>query len=336
MKAAPFLLLSASAPPPMQTIGQLTIDGKFFRLGGERWTGICSSEFSLPKRFMAGEDIRPLLDERAAIGFNEMRLWLLNQSVVGQVYPEGIHPNQYPDFYDRVRALAELLGSYGIVSEFTAFTSCIPLMPHVDDQVRHWERLQDAVRGLPAVMLELVNEYNWGKGENAPDKSLWGMKPSGLIASSGSSTADAPPPEPVWDYVLYHSNGLDEWQRKVGHNTMEWADIYRKPGKANENMRYPDDDSSTVHAEDAAAGSGLLCASACFHSQAGKYSRPFDAVERAAAEAWVAGARSVPLEFQAGAYHHRTELEDHEDKTIVRAYDRQLPDGRAHVVLIRY
>jgi hypothetical protein len=40
----------------------------------------------------------------------------------------------------------------------------------------------------------------------------------------------------------------------------------------------------------------------------------------------------ILLEFQAGVYHHRTDLEG---PGILRAYDRQLPDGRAHVVLIR-
>lgn len=340
----------------------LSIDGQFFRVNGERWTGIASSEFSLPKRYLEGEDVRYLLDERAEIGFNELRLWLLNQSVVGQVYSEGIHPNQYPDFYERIRRFAELLASYGIVGEYTAFTSCNPLMLNVDDQQQHWISTCDALRGLP-VKLELVNEYNWGHGENAPDRSLWDMRPDGLIASSGSSTADAPPPTPVWDYGLYHTNGLDQWQRKVGHNTMhDVADVYHVPGCANENTRYPDDEQSERHASDAAAGAALLCAGACYHSQSGKYSRPFDAVERRCAQAWVNGAKSVPLEFQAGRYVHRKDLESFKtcpvchgsgcsncDNTgkvpdpgtpqnpgIVRAYERVLSDGRAHLVFIRY
>ena len=313
---------------------QLVIDDKFFRLAdGTRWTGIQSSEFSLPKRFMVGEDIRPLLDERCAIGFNMVRAWLLNQSVVGHVYPEGIHPNQYADFYERVRAFVELLGTYGLAVELTAFTSCIPMMPDRNDQVRHWVTLQAAVRGLPNVLLELVNEHDWGHGENAPHRDLWSMRPSGIIASSGSSTADAPPPTPVWDYVLHHTNGLNEWQRRVGHNTMEWADIHGKPGGANENMRYPDHDSSDQHAFDAAAGAALLCAFACYHSQAGKYSRPFDAIERRCAEAWVSGARSVDLEVQPGRYQRHDEM--NVPGQIIRAYSRTLPDGRSDLVKIR-
>lgn len=331
MNTAEFLLhngTTAGAP-----LGMLGIAGQFFTLNGQPWTSIQSSDLSLPKRYLAGEEIRPVLDQRAAIGFNDLRQWLLNQSVVsGAGYPEGIHPNQYSNFYERLRKLWELCGSYGLAVEATAFTSCIPLMPEPEDQDRHWLRTQDAARGLGNVRLELVNEYNWGHGENAPDRSLWSKRPAGIIASSGSSTADAPPSQPVWDYVIYHSNSLNEWQRKVGHNAMEWADVYHVPACSNENTRYPDNDSSETHAYDAAMGAALLCAGACFHSHGGKFSRLFDAVEYRCAKAWVAGARSVPLEFQQGRYIHRTELEG---PTCIRAYERRLPDGRGYVIRIR-
>jgi hypothetical protein len=163
------------------------------------------------------------------------------------------------------------------------------------------------------------------------------MRPAGILASSGSATADAPPPIPIWDYGIYHSNGLNQWQRKCPHNPMEdIADKFRVPATAGENTRYPDDEQSVQHAYDAAAGSRLLIASACFHSQGGKFSRPFDAIERAAAQVWCEGARSVPLEFQEGQYIHRTDLEIHDPPQILRAYERRLSDGRGHVVLIRY
>lgn len=334
MDATTFLLLGGDgANGGGHASPSLVVRGEFFgRADGSPWTGIMTSDFSAPKRFLEGEDLRPLYDERAAVGFNELRQWVLNESVVGRVYPGGIHPNQYPDFYDRLPRLWELCGSYGLAIEVTAFTSCVPLMPHTDDQHQHWERLQAASRGLGHVRLELVNEWNWGHGENAPDRSLWDRRPSGLIASSGSSTADAPPPEPVWDYVLYHSNGLDQWQRKVGHNAWEVGAHFRCPGAANENTRFPDDDSSEVHAYDAAAGGALLSASSCYHSQAGKYSRLFDATEGRCALAWCDGAKSVPLEFQRGQYIHRSELEGPD---CIRAYERRLPDGRGHIVKIR-
>lgn len=316
---------------------QLVKRGHFFgQANGNYWTSIQSSEFSLPKRYLMGEEVRYLLDERASIGFNDLRQWLLNESVVGQVYPGGIHPKQHPDFYEKIRALWELCGSYGFAVEATAFTSCIPMMPDVDDQIQHWKNTQIAARGLGHVRLELVNEYNWGHGENNVHDDLLTMRPTWNLASSGSSTADAPPRQPVWDYVLYHSNGLDQWQRKVGHNAMEWGDVYKVAAHSNENTRMPDQDGSEAHAYDAAAGAALLCAGACFHSQGGKYSTHFSSTERRLAQKWVEGAQSVPLEYQDGIYIHRSDLEQHDPPTIVRAYERRLPDGRGHIVLIRY
>jgi hypothetical protein len=339
MDAATFLLLSGSsgggggggkAPA-------LSVDGQFFRSHGERWTSIATSEFSILKRYLEGEDIRPILDERCAVGFNELRIWSLNESVVGQVYAGGIQPKQYADFYERSRACWELIGTYGLAIENTVFTSCIPLMTNVDDQQTHWMRSQGAASGLGHVRLELVNEYDWGKGENSPDRSLWSMRPVGIIASSGSAVAGAQTATPVWDYGSYHSNGLSEWQRKCAHNAMEdVADAFKIPGTANENTRFPDDEQSTERAYDAASGAALLSAGACFHSQSGKYSRLFDPIERDCAKAWCDGARSVPLEFQAGVYGHPQELEDHVNKTVLRAYTRTLSDGRSHLVLIHY
>ena len=311
--------------------GPIGVNGKVFTRNGQPFTVIESSEFSLPKRYLCGEDIVPILVERAALGFNTLRCWWLNKSVVGAVYPDGIHPAQHEHFYRDMRAFTQLCASYGFICEHTAFTSTRDLMPKVDDQKWHWQQMQIALAGLPNVLLELVNEYDWGTGENAPDRSLWSMRPSGILASSGSATADAAPPEPVWDYVLYHTNGLSEFQRKVGHNAMEYADHFKVPAVSNENTRYPDNDSNPVHAFDAAAGGALLCAGSCYHSQGGKYSRLFDATEASCAKAWVDGARSVPLAVQHGAYQRHDEMNT---GSVIRAYSRTLSDGRSHLVLI--
>ncbi len=327
MNTLDYLLLADSGAAPIQPAHPLVlgISGQFFTLNSQPWTAIESSEFSLYKRHFEG-DIRPVLQERSALGFNLLRVWLLNTSVI----PGGLHPRMYQDFYSELPRFAALLASFGFCVEFTAFTQTKTLMPSKSDQHLHWQRIIEALYGAPNVLLELVNEAD--QHDNATDPSLLQIRPSGIIASSGSNGADSPPPQPVWDYVLYHSNGLNEWQRKVGHNTMEPADIHHCPGLANENTRYPDQDSSDVHAEDAAEGAALLCAGSCFHSQSGKVSRLFDDAEFHAAAAWVRGAESVPLEFQRGTYIHRQDLEG---PTCIRAYERRLHDGRGHIVRIR-
>lgn len=320
-----YLLLSVPTSPPAPSIGRLGIAGQFFTMNGQPWTAIECSDFSLYKRYLDGEDIRPVLTERQAIGFNLLRVWLLNTSVI----PGGLLPSQYPDFYAKLAPFAALCGSYGCCVEFTAFTQTQTLMPKLEDQQAHWLDTLEALRGF-SCLVELVNEAD--QHDNRTHPALLQMRPSGILASTGSNGADSPPPTPVWDYALYHSNGLDQWQRKVGHNAMEWADTYHVPAMSNENTRYPDQDSSDVHAEDAAAGSALLCAGACFHSQSGKLSVPFDATEFRCAVAWVRGAESVPLEFQRGVYAHRPDLEGPD---CIRAYTRTLLDGRSHLVKIR-
>lgn len=317
----------APEPIPIALAPEVGIRGKYFTNHGESWTAIETSEFSLYKRYLDGEDITPILAERHELGFNTLRVWLLNTSVI----PGGLQPKDYPQFYESLRPFVRLCASYGFVVEVTAFTQTQSLMPSRDAQVAHWTAVQDALRPVAGqVLLELVNEAN--QHDNRTDAALLALRPAGLLASSGSNGADSAPPEPAWDYVLYHSNGLSEFQRKVGHNAMEYADHYRKPAMANENTRYPDQDQSEAHAYDAAMGAALLSAGSCFHSQSGKFSRRFDADERRYAAAWVAGAKSVPLEFREGQYIRRDDLNGPQ---VIRAYEKRLPDGRSYVIRIR-
>lgn len=318
MSGSAFVVLGSQvALPP------LTVSGQYFRAGGERFAVIETSEFSLFKRYLDGENIRPVVDQRRRLGFNTLRVWLLNRSVVVN---GGIDPRDYPEFYPKLRQFVDSLGLY---VELTVFTSTQGLMPNPADQQRHLDATADAVRGCPNVLLELVNEmYAW---DNACDPNL--KRPAGVLISRGSDGADAPPPfhSAPWDYELYHILG-HEWQRKVGHNAFEWAAESNRPCMTNETQRYEDNDTSIEHAYDAAAGASLLCAGACFHSQQGKLSQLFTGRTLEAAQAWCDGARSVPLEFQPGTYRHRTELEG---PNCIRAYSRTLPDGREAIVRIR-
>ena len=203
-------------------------------------------------------------------------------------------------------------------------------MPNADDQLEHWRRVGEAVRGSRNVIVELCNEID--QHDNAPSAHFERL--DGVICSSGSNGADHPPPvPPLWDYVTHHTNDLPEWQRKVSHNGMaDAADPNGVPCISNENTRYPDRDQSLAHAYDAGAGSALLVAGACFHSVHGKVSELFDGVELEAAKEWIAGVRSTPLEYQPGQYARH---DDPVGPDCIRAYSRTLADGRQWIVKIR-
>lgn len=337
-----FLLGAGESSAPAASLPTLVRQGQFFYTeDGQPWTAIESSEFSLYKRWLDGEDIAPIGAERQALGFNLWRVWLLNQSVVGrrnspggaQMLDAGIHPDQYPTFYAQMANFATFAARYGAYVEWTVFTSTGTLMPRQEDQQAHLTNTLTALRGIPG-FVELANEID--QYDNAPHPGLiWVQWDDSPFYSRGSNGADSPPPDhdrPL-DYECYHSNGLSEYQRKVGHNSMEWADQSGKPCRANENTRQ-DDDPSEIHAYDAAMGAALLCDGSCAHTQGGKYGWLFSPAEHAWCAQWVAGARSVPLAFRVGRYAHEQQLEGPD---CIRAYSRTLPapDGRKYIIKIR-
>jgi hypothetical protein len=314
--------------------GTLGIAGQFFTLNGQPFTVIETSDFSLFKRDLDGENIRPIRQQRRDLGFNSERVWLLNTSVVAYrngFQQDGIHPDQYPDFYERLR---RFVGEGPDFCDLTVFTQTPLLMPEQDRQQRHLDRSAEAVRGLGNVILSLVNENDHrtnGVLDNIVSPDL--VRPPGVLITRGSNNADSMPPrhDDPWDAEEYHSNDLDQWQRKTGHNSMEWADQSKRPCWASENTR-PDNDGSDAHFEDAAENAALLCGGACFHSQQGKASVLFTGRDLAAAEAWVRGARKVPLAFQRGVYSHHPELEG---PNCIRAHRRTLPDGQSYTSMVR-
>jgi hypothetical protein len=224
----------------------------------------------------------------------------------------------------------------GLRAEFVVFMDATRVMPHQADQIDFFGMVVNTLQPVAdQLLLELVNEND--QPINAIDSRAF-LQPAGFLAAHGSNGSQAVPVRPAWSYETFHTNDAPEWPRKVGHNAMEWSTGVAgvagsgRPVLANENTRCPDRFNSLTAAFDAAAGAALLCAGSCFHSVHGKFSEPFDDAEIACAQAWVTGARSVPLEFQAGAYRHRTDLET---PAILRAYDRVLPDGRSFAVTIR-
>lgn len=247
-------------------------------------------------------------------------------------------PSQHGDrFYAELTPFVNLCGAYGLRVEFTLFTQVPLLMPRKEDRQAYVGNVFAWLRDSVA-FIELVNEYdhetngardNWPKDADVPIT----VGSENQLYSKGSATADQPPMRPSWDYELYHSNDLSEWQRKVGHNAMEFADEQNVPCVSNENTR-PDRDGNPDHHHDAAMGAALLCAGSCFHSNQGKLSQPFTDDENtlACARAWVEGAKGVPLEFREGRYEHHAERES---SSIIRAYDKVLPDGRRYSINIR-
>lgn len=283
---------------------------------------ICTSDFNLYNRWFSGEDVEAVRDQRHELGFNSVRWWTAYDIPgIGRCDPHR------PGFYRRIPEFMDWLGLY---AEVTAFTGPYPFFPNQQSMIDHWNALDDALNGVTNLLdLEAVNE-----GDNGPNLGVPLMllrRPVGKIASHGSAIQDAPPMEPHWDVAGYRAP-FDQWQRKVGHNAMEWANTWNIPVWTNEYPR-TDNDPNPDHWYDGAASSVLLCAGAgTFHSPSGKNSTLFTGQELVCAQAFIAGARSVPLEFQDGQYIvNNPPYPD----GVIRIYERRLADGRSHQVPVR-
>lgn len=298
--------LPAPPVPPISLLPRLVVNGQMFGLEtGERWTAIQNSDFNLLNRWQHGEDIYPVLEQRAKVGFNLLRVWTLYDLVNIGTFTD-IDYSRIPDFLQEC-------SRYGLYVEFTAYTSL--------ERKDHWDKLVAACQGPSNVLTELVNEGTLPV--NQIDMARY-ARPSGVLASHGSGGSEGVPPWDPWDYVTFHTNGASEEQRKIGHNAWE---IWSGPTLTNETSRYPEVgmwvgaslERQKQLAYDSAAGAALLCAGSCFHSVHGKTSELWDANELAVADAWVRGAKSVSLACQPGAYYRRDDLLTDE---LLRVYQR--------------
>jgi hypothetical protein len=314
----------AKIPSPVIVLPRLVPAGQFLQLStGQRFTAIEASDFNLYSRFLDGEDINPIFKQRAEAGYNMLRVWTLYNLEAANI--GKLLLSDHPDLYDKLPLFTAAAAQFGLYVEFTAYTSTW--------DAQHWGRLTQALLPITNSLAEMVNEEDQ-PANTLPDIADTFTCPAGLLCSHGSNGSQAWPVEPPWGYETFHTNGASEWWRKTGHNAAEisWAPGHGRPVIANENTRFCDNDSSINRAYDAAAGAALLAAGSAYHSVSGKSSVLWQGCELDAAHAWAAGAASVPLEFQAGRYIHRDDLEGPND---LRVYERRLSDGRGYIVRIR-
>jgi hypothetical protein len=302
-------------------IPQLASEGQHFISGGAPFTAIESSDFLLYQRYLNGENVRPIIEQRMTIGFNMLRVFGMYNGSLGHFIPSDYGDN----YYTALPGFMRLLAHYHLYVEFTAFADATMAMPVTNEQLTHWNRLVATLDNIPNVLLEVGNELDQPINRLASLGQL--PRPVHVFSSHGSNGSQAQPVLPHWDYATFHTNDAPEWQRKVGHNAME---IWQGPTLANENTRAPDRFSAEALAFDAAAGGSLLAAGSCFHSIHGRSSELFDPAEVVLAQQWVNGARSIPLSCQRGAYRRRDDLLG---AGVLRAYQRG--DDPACIVLIR-
>lgn len=314
--------------PPMQRVQvilpRLVARGQFIGLeNGQRFTVMEATDFALYEKHLKGLDIDSVLTQRAALGYNMVRVFGTG-TIPFPEEPMNLIPSLYGDrYFTELPVFFQRLAQHGLYGEFVAFAGHRSALPTKADELAFWNRLVATLTPITNVILEAVNEHDQPGNRVEALQEL--PKPVGVLTSHGSSgiagANGADPVKPYWDYLSLHTNGVLEWQRKAGHNCMELSAT--KPCTANENTRAPDRFQSPALAFDAAAGASLLAAGSTFHSLNGRISRLWTGLELDLAKAWANGAKSVPLACQAGAYRHDSAETDQEAREgLLRVYQR--------------
>lgn len=298
------------------SLPHLVVNGEFFyQEDGTPITMIEATDFKLYKKFLDGEDIIPVLEQRQDAGFNLVR-------VLGMArYMWDFNPGAYGDrYYTELPQFIRLCARFGLYVEFVVFADTKLLIPDPTSQVLHWNRIKIELisTGTTSLLVELVNEHN--QHENAvADPNAFAPMGDGILCAHGSNGSGQEPVRPAWDYETFHWNDLPEWPRKTAHNGMEdgfWQT--GRPALNNENTRFPDKASTLQSAMDAAEGAALMSAGSCFHSVSGKNSDLWSGVELDCAYAWAEGARLVPLSERTKPYINVSS----QFPTALRAYRR--------------
>ncbi len=309
--------LSSATALPRLTVSRAE---PFFRkANGERFSVIGASDFNLFARHLMGEDVRPIIQDRKNHGFNLLRVWLsynvcptIDRAAATCNEPADrigrLIPRHHDRYFEKITEFATIVASFGLYLELTAFA--FPFSPRDkpvyerpfltdDEEVRFWNAVVRQLRPLTNVILELTNENEHADAPLLPLARL--ARPTGVLASHGSNGSGATPVRPYWDYVDFHTNDNERWERLAGEGCYELFkdEAVKRPCLASENTRSDRPLFDGRRAAIAAKGAALLAAGAVFHSPSGKSSEVFTAEEAAQADRWVAGARSIPLECQA-------------------------------------
>jgi hypothetical protein len=128
---------------PSNKVLALTTHGGFFRgVNGEYHTIVEATDFRLLARYLAGEDITPVLQDRAGLGFNTVRVL----GMCAQMF--RLFPQEYGErYWSGLVGLCQLAGQHGLRVELTVFADATLVMPDRADQIRHWARLSEVARG---------------------------------------------------------------------------------------------------------------------------------------------------------------------------------------------
>jgi hypothetical protein len=318
--------------------GLIHIEGTDFKTtGGQLWQWRGVTDFLLFWKFLVGQDILPIVNERIALGFNTFRVLGMN----GWAESPDFFPQSHGDYYDKLSAFADFLASKRMRFEFVVFADAQKVMLDESQRNAHAGRIVETLKGKWNVFIEWANEpfQNIPGGSAAAyaiGKPYQGTTPL-LMASGDYENGDN-----KLDYLTLHTDRGGEWPRK-SKDAVEYQWAYHILTIGDEPMGAAEFDQpgrrSNVVSDfgDAAGVFALQTNGATFHSEEGLFSNLFGPTVTACAKAWILSMKTVGPVAHTGQYtagHLDNCPFAHDDALALRTF-AQLMGGEAWVVVIR-
>jgi hypothetical protein len=207
----PLLALSSAMPRIV-----VSPDKRSFQtVDGQPWVWGMVTDFKLLKKFIDGEDIAPILEQRIDVGANGVRVLGMAQGLF------ELNPFTTPGYYDKLAEFATFLESHGLYVEYVALADAQRFT--LGQQRTHMNWVLSALHEHENVFIELANEF----AKNGVDPAQFNRLPMTNLQSRGSGLSDEPPASPAWDYSTFHPRRNWKWPFTCAATINE---LYEYPG----------------------------------------------------------------------------------------------------------
>lgn len=279
-----------SFPGPLSIQGPMFLDSR-----NVRWLWKGCSDFRLFQRYLDGEDITAVLNERVSLGANVLRVFCMYDGGIGR-----FRPADYAQYDQQMQEFINLLGIRGLRIEWNILADCQRIMPERGTQRVFVRQITERCRGWTNCFCSLGNEYP--QNGFHPDDFTKPLGAGAPFWSFGSGLSDASPAKVAEsDYLEWHgrrdhpkvfTSAEDMWYvghgitvdgrtyaatRPIVHDEPIGFAEYEEPGRRSTNP----DLARTLALSGLAYGSG-----ATFHSTDGLNSRLCGPTTRRCAEAF--------------------------------------------------
>lgn len=147
--------------PQPTALARLTTHGPRIYCDGQPWFGKGASFFIGYERFLNGEDLRPQLEQLAALGANCVDVWASYWHIATNKGRDPFHLGLRPDGFDRLPDFHALLAEYGLYAIWVAFCDARLFDWPLAREQDFWHRFNavlDPIDNVATIILN--NEHN--------------------------------------------------------------------------------------------------------------------------------------------------------------------------------